>query len=165
MTPCPSRRSRPAPRTGLVVLGALAGVALATTTGVRRVEVMGTSMAPALEPGDRLAALRLPAWLPRQVRDRLIRPGAVVVLRDPRGGDRVLIKRVARVGVVRTIDVDATGTVTADGVVVLGDARDASTDSRTFGPIAATDVLSVVLYRYGPAGRSGALAGPGTRRG
>lgn len=106
-------------------------------------------MVPALQPGDRLAALRLPRLLPRWIRYQFVRPGAVVVVRDPRGGGRILVKRVATVG--------AGGT---EGVVVLGDAPGASTDSRTFGPVASTDVLAVAVYRYGPAGRSGAL-GPG----
>ena len=131
----------------LVVLPAVA--VLAALAGVRRVEVEGTSMVPALQPGDRLAALRLPRRLPRWIRYRFVRPGAVVIVRDPRGGGRILVKRVATVRVGGT-----------EGVVVLGDAPGASTDSRTFGPVASTDVLAVAVYRYGPAGRSGAL-GPG----
>ena len=55
-------------------------------------------MVPALQPGDRLAALRLPRLLPRWIRYQFVRPGAVVVVRDPRGGGRILVKRVATVG-------------------------------------------------------------------
>lgn len=145
-----------------VLTGWLAGAALAALACVRRVEVAGTSMVPALQPGDRLAALRLPRRLPRWARDRLVRPGAVVVVRDPRGGGRILVKRVAAVGVtaavgVGTVDMGTSGAPVTDGVVVLGDAPDASTDSRTFGPVAGADVIAVAIYRYGPPGRSGAL--------
>ena len=147
----------------LVVLPAIA--VLAALAGVRRVEVEGTSMVPALQPGDRLAALRLPRRLPRWARSRFVRPGVVVVVRDPRGGGRILVKRVATVGAATavglgTVGLGTVGAGTTDGVVVLGDAPGASTDSRTFGPVAVTDVLAVAVYRYGPAGRSGAL-GPG----
>ena len=148
-----------------ILAGWLAVVVLVALAGVRRVEVEGTSMVPALQPGDRLAAVRLPIRLPRWARSRLVRPGVVVVVRDPRGGGRILVKRVAAVGPaapvgVTPVDGDAVGAGATDGVVVLGDAPGASTDSRTFGPVAVTDVLAVAVYRYGPAGRSGAL-GPG----
>src|SRR4051794_22306333 len=76
-----------------------------------RVEVVGDSMTPALEPGDRLLLI-----------SKRPRVGDVVAVRDPRASDRVLVKRVSAI----------------DGgdVAVVGDNLDASTDSRMFGPVA-----------------------------
>jgi nickel-type superoxide dismutase maturation protease len=103
-----------------------------------RVEVVGDSMAPALVAGDRLVVLRLPG----QNRP-LPAPGSVVAVRDPREPTRILVKRVA------SVDPEA-GTLD-----VRGDAPDASTDSRTFGPLPRADLVGRVVYRYAPAGRSG----------
>ena len=98
-------------------------------------------MRPALEPGDRLVL----------VRRRRYRPGAVVAVTDPRDG-RLLVKRVAE--------------VTADGrLVVLGDAPDASTDSRTFGPVRTASVRGQAVHRYAPARRAGRMPQPGGPRG
>ena len=104
------------------------------TLVVRRVAVEGDSMRPALEPGDRVLALR--------TRGRYrVRPGQLVVVRDPRQPARLLVKRAAAAG--------------TDGVVVLGDNPAASTDSRAFGPVA--QVWGRVIYRYAPAERAGRL--------
>lgn len=104
------------------MLGAVAAV-------LRRVEVEGESMLPTLSPGDRVLA----------VRGRRARPGALVVVRDPRAPARVLVKRVAATG--------------PDGIAVVGDNPRASTDSRTFGPVPA--VWGRVVYRYLPRSRAG----------
>ncbi len=123
---------------------ATAAVAAAVATGwhlggrIRRVEVVGGSMAPALVPGDRLVVvgpLRRPARWPA--------PGTVVAVRDPRQPSRMLVKRVASVD---------PGAATA---VVLGDAPGESTDSRTFGPLPLAAYVGAVRYRYAPAGRTG----------
>jgi len=106
--------------------------AAAVARPVRRVEVVGDSMLPTLEPGDRILAVR-PARRPR--------PGDLVVVRDPRRPDRLLAKRVATVG--------------GAGVIVLGDNSEASTDSRAFGPV--PQVWGRAVYRYAPAGRAGRL--------
>ena len=98
---------------------------------VRRVEVVGDSMLPALRPGDRLLVLRgAPA-----------RPGHVVALADPRLASRTMVKRVAGRG--------------PEGVIVLGDNAGASTDSRQFGPLAPSAIRGRAFYRYFPTGRRG----------
>lgn len=107
-------------------MGALAGLG-----AFRRVVVEGDSMRPTLVPGDRVVAVRC----------RRPRPGDLVVLADPRLAARTLVKRVAAV---------APGAVS-----VVGDAPDASTDSRTFGPVPS--VWGRVVYRYGPRERAGRL--------
>jgi nickel-type superoxide dismutase maturation protease len=98
-----------------------------------RVVVEGDSMRPALAPGDRVIV----------VRARRLRRGDLVALRDPRDGERTMIKRVA--------DVDA------DEVTVLGDNPSQSTDSRAFGPVDRGRVRGRAIYRYWPENRRGRL--------
>jgi nickel-type superoxide dismutase maturation protease len=89
---------------------------------VRRVSVEGSSMAPTYLPGERLTALR--RW-------RRVRPGDVVVVRDPRGVDRWLLKRcVARFG---------------SRLDLRGDNSSASTDSREFGLVPSQEVGWIVV--------------------
>ena len=88
-------------------------------------------MLPTLRPGDRVLALRL----------FRARPGDLVVVRDPRRPDRLVVKRVAEVG--------------PAGSTVLGDNPQASTDSRSFGPVRR--VWGRPVYRYAPADRAGRL--------
>ena len=94
---------------------------------VRLVVVEGGSMAPALEPGDRLLVVRLAP-----------RVGDVVALAH---GGHVLVKRVAAID--------------GDPVVVHGDNDEASTDSRTFGPVQRSTLLGRAIYRYAPRARAG----------
>lgn len=115
-----------------MVAGAAGGAAC-----LGRLEVVGDSMRPALEPGDRVLAVR-------GLRPRL---GDLAVVRDPRLPERLLVKRVSAVG--------------PGGVEVLGDNAPASTDSRAFGPVGA--VWGVAVYRYAPAARVGRLRRPGRR--
>jgi nickel-type superoxide dismutase maturation protease len=105
--------------------------AVAVWRPVRRVEVVGDSMRPALCAGDRLLVLR-------PVR---IRPGDVVAVADPRMASRTMVKRVAARG--------------AEGVTVLGDNAGASTDSRTLGPVPPSALRGRAFYRYFPAARRG----------
>lgn len=97
------------------------------------IAVEGRSMRPALEPGDRLLV----------VRRRRYRVGDLVAVRDPREQARVLVKRVAEVD--------------GDRLVVLGDAPEESTDSRTFGDVTVDGVVGRAVYRYAPPGRAGRL--------
>jgi nickel-type superoxide dismutase maturation protease len=130
--PTPRRRAR----TG-AMLAVASGPALALGL-LTRVQVAGDSMLPTLVPGDRLLVLRF-------VHRRGLRPGRIVTVRDPRAEaeGRVLIKRIAA--------------LEAEGATLVGDNPAASTDSRTFGPVPVTSITGTVLYRYGPAGRSGTL--------
>ncbi|MFI5253840.1 MAG: nickel-type superoxide dismutase maturation protease [Candidatus Limnocylindrales bacterium] len=98
----------------------------------------GTSMRPTLEPGD---------WLlvdPDAYRHRPPRPGELVVAPDPRRAERLLVKRVA------ALDIDGR-------VLIAGDARDASTDSRTFGAIDPATLAGRAWFRIWPRERFGAL--------
>ncbi len=93
-----------------------------------RFVVEGESMVPSVASGERVFVLRAAYWL------RSPKAGDVVVLRDPREPERLLIKR---------IDV-----VHGNSFEVAGDHADASTDSRTFGPVPANLILGKVWFRY-----------------
>ena len=89
-------------------------------------------MEPALREGD---------WIVVSGVGRRPRVGHVVLVRDPREPERLMLKRVAAV---------------ADGAcTVLGDRPEESTDSRNFGPVPLANVLGRALFRYGPIGRIG----------
>ena len=90
--------------------------------------VEGESMAPSVSPGERVFVLRAAYWF------RSPKPGDIVVLRDPREPERLLIKR---------IDV-----VHANSVEVAGDNAEGSTDSRIFGPVPNDLILGKVWFRY-----------------
>jgi len=136
-----------APRSGgngaLLAGALLAGAALVAGRSLRRVVVEGGSMAPTLLDGDRLVVLVRP-WGPPAV--PLV--GDIVAAPDPRCPDRVLVKRVTRVD------------RGAGSIELRGDAPDASTDSRDFGPVPLASVIGRVVHRYGPPGRSGPLGRP-----
>ena len=118
--------------------GALVGAVLAWSAWrvwrpFERVEVSGPSMAPSLQPGDRLLV-----W-----RTRSVRPGDIVAASDPRRPERSLLKRVVDVG--------------QEGVFLLGDNPEHSTDSRQFGPVPMASVRGKAIYRYAPPARAGKL--------
>jgi nickel-type superoxide dismutase maturation protease len=98
-----------------------------------RVEVEGLSMAPTLQPGDRLLI-----WTKRE-----LHIGDVVAAPDPRDKGRVILKRVGATG--------------RDGLLLLGDNPGHSTDSRHFGRVPASSIRGKVVYRYAPASRAGRL--------
>jgi nickel-type superoxide dismutase maturation protease len=106
---------------------------------LRRLEVTGESMVPALLPGDRVVVV---GGLGPVLRPP-IRVGAIVALIDPGDPDRIVIKRVVA--------------LEEGGVVVRGDNKAASTDSRHFGPVSPNALRGVVVYRYHPDDRKGWL--------
>lgn len=127
----------PSPRLllGLLVIGGFAGFALRRRVDV--VEVRGRSMAPALEPGDRLIVVR---------RRSPLRAGDIVLALDPRDAGRELVKRVAEVG--------------PRGVLLRGDDPSHSTDGRVFGWLPESAVAWRVVARYWPPDRIGRVGRP-----
>jgi signal peptidase I len=141
-----------------------------------RVVVSDDSMRPTLVPGDRLLVDRLRPDSPG------VDPGDVVVVRDPDGSERWLVKRVAAVGPARVFVVrdgvavrsaadaepppaDAIDEipVPAESVFVLSDGGARGRDSRAFGPIPRGRLVGRAWWRYGPPGRVGLVperAGP-----
>jgi signal peptidase I len=105
-----------------------------------RVEIAGGSMRPALEPGEWALAVAL-------VR---VRRGGVVVLEHPgRPGFEVVKRIVAIPG-----DLAPDGRVLeGDEYWVEGDASEASTDSRAFGPVARSSLRGAVRLVYWPPER------------
>lgn len=101
---------------------------LAALFPIGRYEVEGSSMAPAFVAGERLLINRAAYWFAEP------RPGDVVVVRDPRVPDRLLLKRV---------------TGEADGAWrVEGDSADESTDSRDFGAVPKQMIIGRFWRRY-----------------
>jgi nickel-type superoxide dismutase maturation protease len=101
-----------------------------------RVSVAERSMEPALRPGDWLLVWRgiRPGRPPR------VRPGQIVVARQPGRADFLLVKRAARRD--------------GDGWWLVSDNSGAgAVDSRTFGAVPAGAIAGRVLARYhrGPA--------------
>ena len=122
------------------VVGLTAAAAVAAVRRLDAIEVVGSSMAPALLPGDRLLA---ESWT---LRRRAPRAGEVVLAGDPRSPSRELIKRVAAID---------------GGLLELrGDLATASTDSRHFGPVQASTVRWRVALRYWPPARFGRMPAP-----
>ncbi len=85
-------------------------------------------MTPTLSAGERVFVNKAAYWFSRP------QCGDLVVVRDPREKDRLLLKRVDR---------PADG-----GWQVLGGNLDASTDSRTFGPVARKLIVGKVWFGY-----------------
>ncbi len=102
---------------------------LGTLLPFARYRVEGESMSPALSPRERVMVNKAAYWFSRP------RPGDLVVVRDPRRPDRLLIKR---------IDSEAG----PDGWLVLGDNPQSSTDSRHFGPVGRELIVGKVWFRY-----------------
>lgn len=96
-------------------------------------------MAPALRPGDHLLVDR---GAYRRDRPRV---GDVVLLVDPEGSRRWLLKRVA----------PPPEPIGDEQVWLLGDAPEVSRDSRQFGPVALRGLLGRAWYVYAPRFRRG----------
>jgi nickel-type superoxide dismutase maturation protease len=99
-----------------------------------RCSVEGESMLPSLVPGDWLIADR------GAYRDYRPQAGHVVLARDPRDPERLLVKRIDHI--------DLHG-----GVWLAGDNAAASTDSRVFGAAPLGAIVGRVRWRYWPIGR------------
>ena len=93
-----------------------------------RYVVEGESMAPSLSPSERVFVNRAAYWFSKP------KAGDLVVLRDPREPERLLIKRID----------EAHG----NSFEVAGDNTAASTDSRTFGPVLRNLIVGKVWFRY-----------------
>jgi nickel-type superoxide dismutase maturation protease len=119
---------------GLLVISLLARGVLVAWRRIDVVEVRGRSMAPTLQPGDRLLAVRL---------DRAARAGDVVLAPDPRDPARELVKRVA--------------SIDAAGIRLRGDNPAFSTDARVFGAISPAAVRWRIAARYWPMRLAGRI--------
>jgi nickel-type superoxide dismutase maturation protease len=106
-----------------------------------RVRITGPSMEPVLRDGDRVLVNRL-AYLLRRPR-----PGEVVLARVSTVPGGVTVKRIAAV--------EGSG-----HLILLGDNRAQSTDSRHFGAVPPRAVVGRVWYRYWPPQRRGRLPRP-----
>jgi nickel-type superoxide dismutase maturation protease len=87
-------------------------------------------MAPQLPSGARVAAQLIDAAT-------RLRAGDIVVLRRPDRPELQIVKRIEMI--------DPSG-----AIIVRGDNPQASTDSRTFGPVTRSDILARVRWRYWP---------------
>lgn len=134
-------------------------------------EVISRSMAPTLEIGDRVILKRATEFPNLK--------GQIIAFKDPTGGDLPLTKRVVadENSSVRLyqgkiyIDNSPEPTdhepindmpnnkweVGPGQVFVMGDNRNESFDSVSFGPIPRSSILGVITYRYWPWARRGKL--------
>jgi nickel-type superoxide dismutase maturation protease len=131
-------------RFALVALALLLGIAAALRfmpLRLSRFVVVGSSMKPTLEAGDRLLVLRGSVALLR------LRPGTVVLARSPAASGLEVVKRIAGIA----------SDQRRSEYVLLGDNPVASTDSRHFGPLPATAITGRVIYRYWPDHRRGTI--------
>lgn len=87
---------------------------------IRRVQ--GHSMVPVLPPGTLVIAVR---WF------RMLRPDRVIIFERQ---NREIVKRIDH--------------LTSNGLYVLGDHPETSTDSREYGPIPSSSVLGVVVWPH-----------------
>jgi nickel-type superoxide dismutase maturation protease len=108
-----------------------------------RVAVEGESMAPTLQPGDFLIAVR-PGSIPR---------GALGVVEHPHRAGYEMVKRFSGVPG-DSIDGLSLG---ADQFWMAGDNPAATTDSRTFGAVSREAIRGVVVFRYWPPSRIGSV--------
>jgi len=146
--------------TALVLVGLRVGA-------VEPVKVSGISMSPTLEKGQVVAINRL---------DRDPQRGDLITIRSPQNGERMLKRVVGVSGDIVDIrdailfvnDVEANEpfvdhkaidalyygpvTVSKGAVLVMGDNRDDSIDSRLYGDVPLSDVTGTVIARLWPLG-------------
>jgi signal peptidase I len=153
----------------------VASVLLLGTFVAEPFAVPSASMMPTLRPGDRVVVDKL------AYRFGEPRRGDLVVFHAPRGGDELLLKRVVAVGGQsvgvedgvlhvdgravrepfvnrRLVDSVYFGPVRVprDAVFVMGDRREDSVDSRSFGAVPRALIVGRVDLRIWPPGRLGA---------
>jgi len=104
-----------------------------------RMEVVGPSMRPALEPGDWAIAI-VPAR---------VRRGDIVVVEHPERPGLEIVKRAVNV----SGDVAPDGFALVNQVWIEGDEPESSTDSRRFGPVAIDRVRGRVRLVWWPPER------------
>lgn len=123
--------------TRMAVTMAIVSAAVLTTGAVLVMPwvVVGRSMEPALVQGDRVL---VDCWT---YRHRGPRVGEIALVLGPSGVP--MVKRVAE------------SPSHGDGIWVLGDHVDQSTDSREFGALPADHLRGRVVYRYWPLSRAG----------
>jgi signal peptidase I len=114
-------------------------------------------MLPAIAPGDWL--------LVDPTTSRWPKPGSVVVFHEPDGG-ALAVKRVAARGGERVAFADGFLVMAPDEAWLIADASTAATatagygppiDSTRFGPVASSQLVGRVWFRYGPLGRIGRI--------
>jgi len=140
-----------------LLLGLLAaGILLVTRFLAIPWVVLGDSMEPTLQPGDRVL---VDLWTFRQ---RGPRPGEIVLFRGPLPGEAVLIKRVVaappepRRGPRADLWPERAGP--PHGLIwVRGDNAARSLDSRSFGPVPVGRVQGRIVCRYWPPSRAGPI--------
>ena len=144
-------------RTIIEPLGVAIALAAAARAAVHIYSIPSRSMAPTLEPGDQIVVTRYFRSEPER--------GDLIVFRSPSGTDELIVKRIigvpgdlvdSRLGRVRigghtlpepyVLRAAATGAidpqlVPAESYYVLGDNRDDSLDSRTWGVVPRTHVI------------------------
>ncbi len=141
-----------------------------------RFRVTGDSMSPTLRAGDSLLVDR------RAYRRATPLPGDLVLVLKPGEPDLFLTKRI--IGLPGEVVVLSNGRLSVDRVelgepyvrhsgvgeaswnlreneyVILGDNRNESTDSRSFGPIRSEHIIGRIFHRYLPAPSRGRVARP-----
>ncbi|HVM21325.1 MAG TPA: S26 family signal peptidase [Egibacteraceae bacterium] len=122
----------------------LAVMACMWSIGPCRVSIKGLSMAPTLLPGDHV--LVHPS--------KRLRRRDLVVVADPSEPGRWVIKRVVALPG-QSVVVEGRTLAAGEGIVLLGDNAERSTDSRHYGPVPMDAVHGRVWYRYAPAHRAG----------
>lgn len=162
----PRRPKRPAALLALVLVAALLTGLLVRTFVLRPLTVSSTSMEPTLCPGDRvlvnlwspglddlsrgdLVALRLDGSEVPVVKRVVGLPGDEVAIRDALlyvNGDVVDEPYVDH----KSIDALFYGPVVVPGdrLVVMGDARATSVDSRAYGPVSSERLLGTIAARW-----------------
>ena len=111
---------------------------------IRLMRVVGRSMTPTLKPGE-LIFVSAAAY-----RRRPPRRGELVAARPAALGGRALVKRL--IGLPREpVEVDGRRWQLGDDqFFLLGDRREQSDDSRTFGPVSRHELLGPVRLRLWP---------------